>query len=249
MTLLVGMYYNNKKGALIASDSRVLEGYTIVEQSEKIINFEKVLIALSGTASFSDEIVEELAKNLKTTEEDKEIRTAIQKAYASIRNIYLDGEKPLISEKEFDCTGMFGFYNNKPKLFEVDEKGMIQQAYSEFIVNGQEVSYAKGILRKLYKKEISKQQAIQSAIYVITEISQFNVGVDNDVQIATIEEEGTKILNYDNGGELIFKKPEFKKIEKRMKSAAEFQKIALNILVNGKREDKNKLEKLLKEIQ
>lgn len=249
MTLIVGMYYNNKKGALIASDSRVVEGYEVIEQSEKIINLEKVLIALSGTVSFSDDIIEELTTSLKNLEGSKEIKAAIQKAYTNIRTVYLEGEKPLVTEKEFDCSGMFGFYEDKPKLFEIDEKGVITQAYNDFIINGQEESYVKGILRKLYKKESSEQHAIRSIIYSLLEVSQFNVGVDNNIQIATINKEGIRVLNYNQEGEFIFQKPEFEKIKKSVRSAIEFQRIAFNILVNGKRADKNRLEKLLKEIQ
>ena len=249
MTLIIGMYYDNKKGALIASDSRIAEEYHILKPIQKIIPIQDIFIALSGTATASDMIVEKIGKNLKKTKDSTKIRDAVQQAYLDSKSAYIEGNKSLSTSKKFDCSGMFGFYSGKPELFRIldDEEEILSPAYDDILVNGQEDSYVRGILKTLYREEISKEEAIRNVIYSMMRVTEFNVGIDENIQIATIDEKGTKILNYEKE-RFNFQKPEFEEIKKQMKSVANLQRIALHTLINGREEDKSRLEQLLSEI-
>ena len=249
MTLIIGMYYNNKKGALIASESRITEGFNVLRLTEKIAKVRGVLLSLSGLAYLSDAIIEELEENLEDENESKEIRKIIQEAYATVKETYCSKENEILSPKKFCCNGMFGFWGDKPELYEVTDKGRISPLYDLFTANGQEESYVEGILRTIYKENLSKEQAIQTAAYCLVEVSKFNVGIDDNIQIATIEDGESKILNYDKDGTFNFRKPEIVKKRNIAKSIAKQQKIALDILLNGNEKSKGKLEKLLNELK
>ena len=244
MTLLVGMYYDNKKGALIASDSRCLSGYDLNSPLQKIFQIQGVTFAFTGTVHMRDELLIELTQKMIDKTSQTEIHKAVQEAYNLRRTWYLGGENPLLNkEKKFSCSGLFGFYSDEPKLFTVDDRGMIQSS-NLVQSDGQKPEYALELLKSLYWNNISKEQAINSVVHVINEVSKRNSGVDNQVQIATIEKEGSQILNYNNG-DLDFGK--FFPIIEELESAhtAESQRLALHILLNGQSKYRSRLENLL----
>ncbi|MEK6827470.1 MAG: hypothetical protein AABX99_03235 [Nanoarchaeota archaeon] len=243
MTLVIGMYYDNKKGALIATDSRMVADFEIFPPVQKIFKIENSVFAFAGVVSLRDEIIENLRSRLK----DEEVREKILEIYTEIRDKYTTGDNPAFTKNGFLCQTMFSFYKeDRPYLAATDDKGIIDPFYNGFATMGQD-GYVKIILRQIYQESLSKQQAINIAAYSISETAKINSGVDENIQLAIIDEKGTNIFNYENG-KFNFQRPEFEEVKKRMKSAAEWQRIALNTLVNGKEEDRSRLEKLLGEV-
>lgn len=199
MSLVIGMYYDNKKGALIASDSRVLDGYKPISSSKKLFCIKEVVLGFTGTVWIRDELVWEIEEKLKTLRSPGVIRRAIQQALIERRTYNTEGESPIIKEKDFSCDCLFGIYSDRPRLFYMDEKGIVE------FVNGNEVKcigqmseYAQEILEDLHYEGITKEQAIQSTLYIMDEVSRRNLAIDNVVQIATVEKNETQILNYEN---------------------------------------------------
>lgn len=243
MTLVIGMYYNNRKGALIASDSRVVEDHDIFPKTQKIFKINNFVFGFAGTLYLRDEIIEELKKI-----EDESPREKIQEAYIEKIEKYTLGDNPLLRKSEFSCETLFNFYTQDcPHLVHVDDKGILEPLYRGFAAIGQP-DYTNVVLREIYQDKITKQQAINTAIYCINETAKINGGVDDHVQIALIEKNESRILNLDKRGKFNFEKPEFEEIKKRLTGVSSLQSNVLNILINGKEEDKNKLERLLNEI-
>jgi 20S proteasome alpha/beta subunit len=248
MTLILGMYYDNEKGVLIASESRCLCELDILPQTKKIYNINQVIFSLSGITYLSDELIEDLEKKIKPKMDSQEITETIRQSFVDLREKYATGENPQISKKNFECSGLFGFYSNKPEIFELSNKGIPFNLNEGRITAVGQWKYATQILKSLYRKDITKEQAIKAAVYTINEISKTNAGIDSNIQLATIDKEETKIWNIDKNGEFIYNLPEFEIIKEEVKEVPSLQRKALNILLFGEKEEKSKLEKLLKEL-
>ena len=243
MTLIIGMYYNNKKGALIASDSRVLEGFNIIPSTQKLFKIQNSIFAFTGTLYLRDELIEELEKL-----GDGSAREKVQEVYLEKREKYLSGDNPKLKKKDFSCETMLSFYKDGIiHLINVNNFGVMEPFYKGFSAIGQN-DYANIILNEIYQERITKQQAINSSIYCIAETAKINGGVDNDIQLALIEKNECKILNLDKKGKFNFQKPEFEEIKKKLEGIYSLHTDILRDLLNGREEDKSKLEKLLKEI-
>ena len=243
MTLLVGMYYNNKKGALIASDSRVVEEYEILPLIQKLFKIQNSIFAFTGTLYLRDELIEELEKL-----GDGSAREKIQEVYLEKREKYLSGDNPILKKEDFSCETMFSFYKDDViHLAKIDNSGVIEPFYRGFSALGQN-DYTNIILNEIYQERITKQQAINSAIYCIAETAKINGGVDNDIQLALIEKNGCKILNLDKKGKFDFHKHEFEEIKKKLEGIYSLHTNILRDLLKDNEESKSKLEKLIKEI-
>ncbi len=248
MTLIVGMHYNNKKGALIASDSRGVSGYDLIPNVQKIFQIYNVTFAFTGTIYIRDELLREFEKTLKNANETEGITKSIQQAYINKRGWYTGGEYPLLDKaKKFSCRGLAGFYSNGSKLFNINDKGIMEESIGPQS-EGQKSEYALEMLKDLYWEGMSKEQAINSAVYVINEVSKRNSGVDNQVQIATIEKEGSRILNNINGH---FDFDQFSTLVEDLDSnhLAESQRLTLHILLNGQSKYRSRLENLLSKVK
>jgi 20S proteasome alpha/beta subunit len=245
MTILIGMYYNNRKGILMASDSRVLNGSDICLKRPKLIKIDNSILSFTGDVFLIDEILEKI----KEKSQNEKMKEAIQEAYLEVRAYYTEGKKPLVPKEEFLCSGIFGFFDkNKPKMYNVDDKGFLQSS-DGFEVDGQGKEHIEKILGTIYRGNLSKKEAVQTAIYSIIEVSKLNSGVDDSIQIAVMENERGNILNYKKDGEFDFQMPEIVSIRDEMVYASEQEKRLLKTLINGSKEDKSKLEKLLVELE
>jgi 20S proteasome alpha/beta subunit len=245
MTLTLGMYYNNERGALIASDSRGLREYEIERPTQKIFKINNTILSFSGTVFLRDGLLEKLAQKSK----EEKMRDAIVEAYSEMIEYYTAGENPLIKKKKFECDGVLGFWEqDKPKLFCVDSKGIFNEI-CEFEARGQGWNHASKILRGAYKKDISKEEAIQMAVYCIIESSKYNCTVDDVPQIALIEKKRCTILNQNKQGEFIFENAKIMEIKKRMETTFHQHQTALQILLGKNKNAKEGLIKILEEFE
>ena len=91
MTLILGMYYNNEKGALIAADSRALSKLEIMPLTKKICGIKNVIFSLSGITYLTDQLLEDLEEKLKVKINSQEIRDITEQSFVSLReNILLE---------------------------------------------------------------------------------------------------------------------------------------------------------------
>jgi 20S proteasome alpha/beta subunit len=246
MTLLIGMYYNNKKGALIASDSRLSKD-KYFSVSRKIFDIENIVIAVSGYAWIGDEFLEELRLSITGDEDIKQLKKIILDSQVEVFNSYKEAmELDKDDDKEDGkLGGIFGFYSDKPEIFEIGE-GFFE-GIDNFCVGGSGDENSLGFIKRGYKPDISKEQAINLAVYAIFKTSEVNRDIDDKPQIAFIENEGYKILNYDKEGKFIFDKPEILHIKEKIKKIDKYYDKAFDILSGGDSKAKKGLTKLLDE--
>jgi len=233
MTVIIGMYYDDKNGALIASDSRRNWGsyYDLVKKVDEV---ERVIIATSGTICVSNELKENLKKDLKTTKRTKDIKKIVKK------NL----KKLVGSKNEMDLEGIFGFYENRPEIFCFYEDGDIE-LIDDFDTKGCGWTEVHKILKNNYRSNISKKEGIELAIYSILESSKDNKEVDDNPQICLIENKKYKIINYDRNGNFNFYKSKILKVKNRIIRISEQYQTAFDILWRGDKKTKNKLIKIL----
>lgn len=241
------MYYDNGKGVLISSDSKFYSdpNYGL---KKKIFNIKNGVMAICGHVPLRDEFLEDLKKNMDklNSNESEEIRKMLQITYKEL----LDSYKKIgftLQKDEEDFVGIFSLYEeNRPQIYEFIDGGMIQRV-DEFTIIGAGKENAEKILRDSCLKDISKKQAIELSIYSIIQVAKINLYVDNNPQIALIDEKGFRILNEDENGNFDFHK--FSEIKKDMEKLDEYQRKAFNSLWRGNKETKSKLMKILDEYE
>jgi len=250
MTLILGTYYNNNNGILIASESRAVRKYDIMPFSRKITQINEIILSLSGVVSLIEEITEGIEEQIGKKSETSTIREIIHQVYSEKREFYTSGDNPTIEKKKFQCSGLIGFFNDKPELFHVSDSGVLSSLQDDKLMAvGQKQEYAEGIIRDLYWDGINQEQAIKLAVYTLNEVSKKNGGVDNRVQIATIEEGKIKILNLEEEKEFDFEK--FNPVIEKMESerTASLQRVAFHTLMFGEEKTRKDLETLLKNVK
>lgn len=241
MTLIIGMYYDNKKGALIASDSRITYGGEC-GLSKKIYYVEKgkkVIFACCGTDYTNQEIGEICEGVLSGKKDSLEIRRLIrgtQKEILSHHNL----EVPQ-GERKNTSSIIFGFNFGFPEIYSSDNGHL--EIVEGATTMGSLVEYTNRILKEAYNEKISQKEAIDLAIYCITKTAQGNIYIDDNPQIALIDEKGSRILNYDKGRNFDFYK--FSNATKYFKDIDRKQKRALEILLRGNKKTKKSLAKIL----
>lgn len=247
MTILIGMNYENKKGALIVSDSRMSIG-TNYYSVKKVEDINKVFIATAGYMAFGDELKEYVKefssknKNLMKENKSKIIREAIQKIH---KQVVGGDEEEEESKYENKCEGILGFYTNKPEIYNFSEGSLINRIRT-FRAVGATEDMTEGILNKFYQPNITRQQAIDLSVYCIMESSKNNLCVDDIPQIAIIEKRGCRILNDSKESEQFYDSPYILEVKKRMSDFSEKQKVLFDILTSENEEKKNKLSKILR---
>jgi len=242
MTLIVGMYYENKKGALIASDSRMTKEchYNLIR---KIFGVENIIIAVAGIVCINKQLV----KNIESILGDEEdIEKVLEKAQIKIYEDYMLGENPRLCEHEMS-QGLCGFYTDHPEIFRFFSQ--LTEPVENFSAVGQEDDDTENFLKKFYREDITKEKAMELAVYSIIEASKNNVSVDDNPQIAIIGEGGCKILNYEENGNFTIQKPEILQIKKKINEISNYNEIAFDILLHGKKDVKDKLTSILKEYE
>lgn len=244
MTLIIGMYYDNKKGAVIAVDSRVHNERGENWLEKKIFNMNGIIMANAGYMSISKELVKIIHPKLENIDNSSEINRIIQKEYKELVDHYSKKENSILEGEEL-VGGIFGVYTNKPELYALNSNAYIEWI-DNFAAVGMEKENVRKILKENHKEYISRQKAVELAIYCMHEASENNFYVDNNPQIALIEEDLTGIINEDEDENFDFHNPHISAIKNRMKKLSEDRKTAFDILFYGDKEWKKDLVRVLK---
>lgn len=240
MTLIVGMYYDNKKGAIIASDSQATKG-TNSDLIRKISKVNGTIVACCGSLFLTDALKDYLGGFLEDAESEFEIRNAIEQAQKFLADHYVEENE--VADLDSLPTGIYGFCTEgKPKIYRFF--GGVTEGVDNFIAEGNEYDAGEIILRECYDKRISEKEAIDLAVYSIMGIAKNNVCIDENIQIAVIKKNGWEIWNENEEGDFNYKLPKILRIKKRMNEIYEKQKRVLEILLRGDKEDKIKLNNL-----
>jgi hypothetical protein len=244
MTLVVGMYYNNKEGAVIASDSKVVWGNNY-RTGQKVFNLENLIISSCGDLYLRDELIQN-ARLMLNVRKDISAKDIIQQIQIELHQKYKVGENPILEENEELSEGLCGSYTDHPEIFHFLER--VIEPIDDFIAIGQGYESALNFFKEYYKQNSSKEWAIKLSVYSIVESARNNYGVDDNPQIALINNEGCKILNYDGEGNFNFIEPAILDIKNEINGMNKYQRKTFETLLGDNKEKKDKLVNFLKKL-
>jgi 20S proteasome alpha/beta subunit len=241
------MYYNRGKGAVIASDSRVMLGsdYSTAQKIFEIMD--GVFFSASGLSGIIDELIETIKGAVEAGEIRNlmELRRTLEQQVRELFYWYKNTEKPSFSKDEVLIEGILGgVHNGRPRLFIVHEYGYAEPYNSGFRAIGDGSRHAYNMLRNLYKEDISKERAMEIAVYAIIQTSKIDSVVDDNPQIAIIEAEVSKFLNAEQNN-FVLSTPEIKKIKQRINGIEENRSLVFEVLLDGPEDIKKELNEVL----
>lgn len=241
------MYYENKKGAVVISDSEVSLEYIILPDVQKICKLnDRTVIAPAGNWSLWAEMKKNLEVKLKGISNSERIKKIIEEESKKIvKKEKEEVIKGILKGQEYPprrVVGIIGIYNTEPELcgFEDGDVYEIPNVMSIGLFNEAEFL----ILKEKYKGNISKEKAIELGVYCINKISKSTEAVSNVIQIALLDQDGTRILNYDEKGNFDFDK--FSATVKKMEEIDRQEQKCFDILWNGDKKTKKSLIDIIK---
>lgn len=246
MTLVMGIWYEDKKSALIASDSRMTMGEEYY-QIRKVEEVNGLIIATAGDVSLGDGLKDNVQNSLKEFKNNPPQELQTRKMLEIIRESHKKIARPDSEDDEeldYTCEGIFGFNLSQPKIYQITNESTVYRI-DEFIAIGAGREIAQGILKKFYNPRMNSREAMDLLVYCILEVSNNNLYVDDTPQIAFIEKDGWKILNLNSEGKFMYEVPEILESKKRMKEFSESQKNFLKIIAGNDDKKKNELERIL----
>ena len=184
MTLITAIRYN--EGMILASDSRVIAGNLMMQRNEarKLIAItDKIGVAAAGLTGAIDDIVTEAksmaSPNSKDFNDMKELFSRVSNEWLKINTERLD-----------DLSGVPVFILvNSRRIRRILPRGYSEEAYG-YACEGSGRPYGEYILQNHYKLKMEKNDAVQLAIYVISETSKMDPAVGLPISIMVFPDKG-----------------------------------------------------------
>lgn len=207
MTIIVGMYYDNGDGAIVAADSRTMRGgdYSIDQKLHRVEDC--AIFASAGLAGMVEKLIPKVEETRNRTRQwlSSEILNIFEDEMAKLNERYKMTRPYRFPMDESLLQAIIGLIDDKkPKLYTLYDNGYGEIIHDNHAV-GHGARHAKNILRTLYRHDITKERAIEIAVHILTEVAEVDALVDSNPQIATLEvdEKGNtkiEVLNEDNNG-------------------------------------------------
>lgn len=200
MTCIIGMYCDKGNSAIIISDSRQMEGLDFT-QVQKVYTVQNNIVfaasGLSGMAHGLRENVERFVSERRITEPENVVNV-FEDAIYSMYCHYKNPQAPRFDPNMPLMNAIIGiFVREKPKLYCLFENGWAEPIRSSFRATGDGQRFANQILRPLYKRDLSVEQAIELGVHTISQISKVDAVVDDVPQVAILKNSKIEIVNYD----------------------------------------------------
>lgn len=250
LTLIIGMYYANQKGAVIVSDSRLVKGpdYTTDQKLFKITK--DAAFSTSGLSGIGFELLENVKERMTNDGCDViALKKVMEEEALKLCYRYKASDMPAFGKDETLFDGILGgFHNGEPRLYHLAEPGYMEPMMRSDSV-GDGSRHATQIIETLHEPSISKERAIEIAVHAIIQTSRLDTVVDANPQIAVFEKRECTILNYSENGTFLFNKPEILAIKNKINGIAEKQSKVFNLMLDGSEELKKKFVSLLDEYE
>ena len=259
-TLIIGMYYNRGRGAVIISDSRLQIGtdyYTV----RKIFEItEGLIFSASGYSGIADELIETVQNRIRTLQAVRTETEALS-LYDIVRLAgdteseifyrYKMGERPIFRSDDTILEAIIGYVLEKtPRLYLLHESGFPERIRDPpFRAIGDGSRHANSILKRLYNPRLSKERAIEIGVHAIIQTSKIDAVVDDNPQVATIEEDGCTLWNIEQNGDFNASNEQIVNIKEKINGVGEKQDILFNLLLDGPDELATSFNKLVEEYQ
>ena len=184
MTLITAIKYNH--GMVLASDSRVIAGDLSLkkDQARKLVAItDKIGVAGAGLTGAMDDIIN-AAKIEKLTK--NESFEDIVELFSKLNNTWLKYNQDRL---EKDQTGPTFILVNSARIRRIFSRGYSEEAYN-YACEGSGRLYGEYILRSYYREEMEKKDAIQLAIFIISEVSKMDPAVGLPISMIILPEKG-----------------------------------------------------------
>ncbi|WEU40390.1 MAG: archaeal proteasome endopeptidase complex subunit beta [Candidatus Odinarchaeum yellowstonii] len=188
-TTTLGIVYN--EGVILASESRVSEGYYVASKTGKKVLMidEHIGMTISGSVADAQSMVDQARALAKLYFYDKGRRMPVKAAAKLISNI-LFGQRPL-----YLMTSLLigGVDEDGPHLYSLDAAGsLIPDKYTS-TGSGSVIAY--GVLEDSYKDGMSEREAIELSIRAISAAKKRDVFSGNKISVAVIDKRGFRLLS------------------------------------------------------
>lgn len=255
MTLIVGMFYGDGKGALIISDSRMMADADYSRERKIEDLGHGVVFSASGYVGVAEKLIPAVKQTRIRARRflRPEVVDVFEDEMAAIWRRYKGGAAPRFARDDRLLAGIIGFVDEgTPQLYCLHENGYAESVKG-FRTIGDGSRHAHNVLRTLHRNSISKDEALQIGTHAIAQVATVDAVVDAYPQIVVLEkdvgDEDIKILNCDADGIFQFECQEIDDIKKKVIEIEEKRTQAFRLLLNGPQPLVKKLDKLLKEYE
>lgn len=188
-TTTLGLIYNT--GVILASESRVSEGYYVASKTGKKVLMidDHIGMTIAGSVADAQSMVDQARALAKLYFYDKGRKIPVKAAAKLISNI-LFGQRPL-----YLMTALLigGVDDEGAHLYSLDAAGsLIPDKYTS-TGSGSVIAY--GVLEDSYKEDISEREAIELSIRAISAAKKRDVFSGNKISVAVIDRDGFRLLS------------------------------------------------------
>lgn len=249
MTCIIGMYCDKRKNAIIISDSREMQGYDFILKRKIYKINENVVYAGSGYTGMSIELRDNVENRMRIegiTDNSETIKTIGDEMF-KLRTYYKHPDAPRFSQDEVLINAILGTYiQNKPKLYCLHENGWAEPTEEKFRAVGDGWRFANQILTSLYREDLTVKQAIQLGIHCMVQISRLDSVVDDNPQVAILQNNEINIMNIRNG-EFIMEHPDLMEMKNKINGIEDYRTKVFRLMMSNddilKTEFKSLIEK------
>lgn len=148
LTLVIGMHYD--KGAIIVSDSRIMEGTDYKSEQKLFYITDKIVLSSSGLSDISKQLIDSL-QNIPNISNMGfwNLRRAIEDQQKELWYWYKGSNRPIFSENQALLQAIIGCnIDGKAKLLNLNENGYTEEI-TTFKAIGDGSRHANNILKNL----------------------------------------------------------------------------------------------------
>ena len=188
-TTTLGLVYSG--GVVLASESRVSEGYYVASKTGKKVLMidDHIGMTIAGSVADAQSMVDQAKALVKLYFYDKGRRMPVKAAAKLISNI-LFGQRPL-----YLMTALLigGVDEEGPHLYSLDAAGSLIP--DKFTSTGSGSVIAYGVLEDSYKDGLSEKEAVELSIRAISAAKKRDVFSGNKISVAVIDKKGFRLLS------------------------------------------------------
>ncbi len=184
-----------KDGVIMASDRQITAGnLVVVKNYAKTIPInDYLLISFTGMVSDAQRVPKFLAAELKLKELKSKSRPSVKQAASLLSNMSYQGirQPSMIPQQAGFLLGGFN-EDGSAELYTIEPAGSVVKVEDYDANFGSGMPYVLGLLERLYKKDITVEEAIKLAIEALKSSTQRDTGSGYGIDIFTITKEGIK---------------------------------------------------------
>jgi 20S proteasome alpha/beta subunit len=244
------MYYNNMNGAIVVSDSRLLRGYdyTVDQKIFEIVK-DQVVFSAAGMSGISDQLICGVQDRLRGNESFEGVVKTIEDVTSDLWYRYKNPNQPRFGPNDVLVDGIIGgVVNRQPKLYHLIENGFAEPI-SNFLPVGDGARHADNLVKNLYNPSIPKMRAMQICIHALIQTARIDTAVDDNPQVAIIEDRHCALLNLDESGNFSVNNSQLAEIKTKINGIAGKQAKTFHLCLDGNDEQKRKLDEILKDYE